>query len=211
MEKTYKYYFVYKTTNLINGKYYYGMHSTDNLNDGYLGSGTKLKRSVEKHGKENFKIEILEFLPNKESLIKKEKELINENVLNDPNSMNLQPGGGGGICNENHKLKLKSGSSIYQKEKWKNSLYREKHLKILNENILKVKLAHSEGKIKYDTFTGKKHKEETKRKMSESKKGMCDGEKNSQFGTCWITNGVENKKIKKEELVPDEWKKGRTL
>ena len=147
MEKIHKYYFVYKTTNLINGDYYYGMHSTDNLNDNYVGSGTILKRSIKKHGKENFKTEILEFLPNKESLIKKEKELINEDVLRDSKSMNLQPGGGGGICNEEHSLKLKSGSSIYQKEKWKNPIYRDKHLKILNENLLKVKVAHNEGRI----------------------------------------------------------------
>ena len=89
-EKIYKYYYIYKTTNLINGKYYYGMHSTDNLNDGYMGSGTHLKRSFEKYGKENFNTEILEFLSNKQELLKREKEIINEEVLNDSKSMNLQ-------------------------------------------------------------------------------------------------------------------------
>ena len=34
-----KYNFVYKTTNLLNNKYYIGVHSTDNLNDGYLELG----------------------------------------------------------------------------------------------------------------------------------------------------------------------------
>ena len=29
------------------------------------------------------------------------------------------------------------------------------------------------------------------------------GQQNSQYGTCWITNGAENKKIRKEEL--DSW------
>ena len=26
------------------------------------------------------------------------------------------------------------------------------------------------------------------------------GKNNSQYGTCWITNGIENKKIKKSDL-----------
>ena len=34
-----KYNIVYKITNNINGKYYYGIHSTNNVNDRYLGSG----------------------------------------------------------------------------------------------------------------------------------------------------------------------------
>jgi len=27
----------------------------------------------------------------------------------------------------------------------------------------------------------------------------------------WITNGVENKKIKKDDLIPQGWNKGRKL
>lgn len=34
----------------------------------------------------------------------------------------------------------------------------------------KFKAAHAAGKIKYDTFTGRKHREETKQKMRESKR-----------------------------------------
>ena len=36
-----QYHFIYKTTNIITERYYYGMHSTDNLEDGYLGSGKR--------------------------------------------------------------------------------------------------------------------------------------------------------------------------
>ena len=45
------------TTNLINGMRYIGKHYGE-LNDGYLGSGTKLKQDIQKFGKENFKKEI---------------------------------------------------------------------------------------------------------------------------------------------------------
>ena len=70
-----KYNYIYKTTNLKNGKFYVGMHSTDNLNDGYLGSGDRLRRSIRRNGKNNFKLEILEFLSDRASLSLREKEL----------------------------------------------------------------------------------------------------------------------------------------
>ena len=72
---------------------------------------------------------------------------------------------------------------------------------------------------KYLTFhlwRGRKHTQETKDKMSKTHKANNDqsGEKNSQFGTCWITNGVENKKIKKEDInifLNKGWSKGRKM
>ena len=52
-------YLIYKTTNLLDGKYYVGCHQTKNPNDGYLGSGKHLKRAIKKYGFDNFKVEIL--------------------------------------------------------------------------------------------------------------------------------------------------------
>jgi len=68
--------------------------------------------------------------------------------------------------------------------------------------------------IKPYDWTGRKHKEETKKKMSKSSKGMCKGELNGSFGTCWIIKNNTNKKIKKEELqsfIDDGWIKGRKM
>jgi chaperonin GroES len=62
-------------------------------------------------------------------------------------------------------------------------------------------------------WTGKKHLESTIIKMREKKLGTGVKEANSQYGTCWITNGVENKKIKLVDLdnySNSEWFRGRT-
>ena len=37
------------------------------------------------------------------------------------------------------------------------------------------------------------------------------GSKNSQYGTMWITNGIQNKKIKKEDPIPQNWIRGRSF
>ena len=52
-----KFNFVYKTTDLSNGKEYIGSHSTNNINDHYLGSGRFLLKMIKKHGKEKFQRE----------------------------------------------------------------------------------------------------------------------------------------------------------
>lgn len=69
--KKYEFSFIYKTTNLITNKVYVGQHRTNNVNDNYLGSGRAFVKSIKKHGKENFKREILEFC-NSEDLNKRE-------------------------------------------------------------------------------------------------------------------------------------------
>ena len=67
------YYTVYRTTNLVNQKYYIGKHITDDINDGYLGSGTILNTAINKYGKNNFKKEILFLLLDLETMNQKEK------------------------------------------------------------------------------------------------------------------------------------------
>lgn len=69
------YYTVYKVTNKVNGKVYIGTHKTKNLNDGYMGSGKYLKRSIENHGIDNFEKEILFVYDNPEEMYDKENEI----------------------------------------------------------------------------------------------------------------------------------------
>jgi hypothetical protein len=48
--------------------------------------------------------------------------------------------------------------------------------------------------------------EEAKEKLRE-----YNGDKNSQFGSIWITDGNKNMKIKKDAIIPSGWSKGRTF
>ena len=189
------------------------MHSTDNLNDGYQGSGKKLWHSINKYGRENHQVEILEFLPTRKDLKQREFEIINEELINDPMCMNLQLGGGGGFVNENHYNKFAEG----RKEGYKKGLAKQQWLKEndkdwydrlkkrASENAKKHKLH-----LRYD-WNGKQHSAETKAKMSESQQGKQSGTRNSQYGKCWITNGTESKKIYKSDTIPDGWKLGRVI
>lgn len=89
-------YLIYKTVNLIDGKFYLGKHQTKDINDSYLGSGIHLKRAIKKFGVNNFKKEILFIFDTEEEMNKKEKELITERLIQDKNCYNIGIGGEGG-------------------------------------------------------------------------------------------------------------------
>ena len=200
-----KYHFIYKTTNLLSGRYYIGMHSTDDLNDGYLGSGTYLKRSINKHGKDNHSIEILEFVNSREELVAREKEIVSLQEIAKKECMNLKVGGTGGYSDIKHvesrqKARAEGHRRYFDSIKSNPDLYKEH-----SQKISKVK------KGQEGTFKGRHHSEETKKRMSESKKNSSKGVGNSQYGTCWITNEIESKKIYKGDLIPEGWRLGRKI
>lgn len=207
-----KYHFIYRTTNLLSGRYYIGMHSTDDLNDGYLGSGTYLKRSLNKHGKENHSIEILEFLNSRQELATREREVVSLQEIAKKECMNLKVGGEGGFTEEAQK-KGRISYGINYREKYRTDpQFREEHRKKAITGYEKgLKPYLESGVHNHATFKGKVHKPETIQKMKESKKGQGKGVSNSQYGTCWITDETENKKIKKSDSIPEGWRLGRKI
>lgn len=85
-----KYHFTYKTTCLITGRWYFGMHSTNDIDDGYMGSGTHLQNSLKKHGSENHILEIQEHLNTRAELRLREQEVLTEEFIADPLCMNIR-------------------------------------------------------------------------------------------------------------------------
>lgn len=107
-------YFVYKTTNRVNGKFYIGVHNGSDPH--YLGSGTILKRAFNVHGRDNFSREILHEGLTRDEAYKIESQLVTMDQVNDPNCYNLKEGGCGGT-QPDHILKKMSDvkKKMYQK------------------------------------------------------------------------------------------------
>ena len=82
------FYGIYKVTNKVNGKMYIGQHITDDIDDGYLGSGAIMKKALNKYGKETFTKEWLEFADNAEDLNYLERMYVNEEWLERPDTLN---------------------------------------------------------------------------------------------------------------------------
>lgn len=202
--------YIYKTTCNVTGKWYIGMHSTLNEEDGYMGSGLVLRRSIRKYGVDNHTKEILEYCESREALVLRETEIVTKELISDGLCMNLKEGGQGGFRDEEHMMKCSKAGAKKHSERMKTD--NDYYLKVRDYLSKGSKNYHKSGKHKYGTFKDKKHSEESKKLISEVMKGKGSGEANSQFGTCWINNGVENKKIKKDDLteyLDNHWVKGR--
>lgn len=167
------YYFFYEVKNKLNNKIYYGVHSTTNIRDGYLGSGVAIKKAIKKYGKENFSKTILKYFDSEEKMYEYERVVIDESVVNDLNTYNVTLGGDGGfshIDNRGEKNPMKSEetrkkvSVAESKTKQSNIEY---YRKIAIENLKKA--------TEYNT--GRKrpqHSEMMKQKARESNiKYLC--------------------------------------
>lgn len=202
-------YTVYKITNRLNNKVYIGYHQTNDLDDGYMGSGVHLKNAQEKYGIENFYKEILFDFDNPEDMKAKERELVDEEFLAREDVYNLARGGGDGWKSVND-----AGRNLYGRNG--QSGYGGENLIPIHDQseeiVAKRKSALSRAMTgKASNFKGKTHTDEWKSRQSAIMKQRQAGSKNSQFGSMWITNGIESKKISKLDIIPEGWYKGRKM
>ena len=196
-----KFYFIYLTTNLINGKKYIGKHY-GSLDDGYLGSGKILQRAIAKYGKDNFYREILDFSQSEEENAEKEKYYIALfDACHNDLFYNIHEGGNGGNTTAGMTLQEKQELSkkmsirtrgdrnpMYGKkrsEEWKqqhsywatyirdNSVYQTEEYRARMSQ-----LTSGENNGMY----GKHHSEKSKQKMSINRKGKTAGSKNGMYG-----------------------------
>jgi hypothetical protein len=208
------YYYLYEVKNIINGKIYVGVHKTEVLDDGYMGSGKVIISAINKYGIGNFSKTILEYFTNASDMFSREKELVTDEFLLREDVYNLRRGGAGGFDYIN-KSGFIMNSSHYGSGSIKASkggiATRNSKSAIFSEESRHRAVAVLRERYPNGTFYKKSHSAETKIKMQLSHIGGQVGSNNSQFGSMWITDGQLNMKINKESTVPAGWWKGRKI
>lgn len=179
-----KYNYFYKITNNINNHYYYGVHCTDNLDDGYMGSGIRLHYAYKKYGMENFTKEILKYFDTAQEAYEYEAEIVTENLTADKNCYNISLGGIIHLSTNKICVKYKNTKEFFMIDK--------------NEYDNEI----------YDTpWTNRCH---TKEQRSKIRQKMTP--KNSSNPRIWISKENKTKYLRKElleEYLNNGWELGR--
>ena len=220
--------YIYETTNLINGKKYIGKHKSNKFDSNYYGSGTGILKAIEKYGKENFKVRILEEIDtNQKDLDCKEVYYIEKynavkNELYYNNSYGGENEGWFGVNKAKIELgvtketKLKMSKSQQGHPSYFRLMSEKSRIKISKtlKDWYKSNIISDETRYKIGSaMRGKHHSKETKEKISNSLKGRklskehlsnlskaCSGKNNGMYGKIYINNGFKNKLILPNEL-----------
>jgi len=214
--------YIYKTTNLINGKQYIGLHRAKEFDTSYKGSGTILKKAIEKYGWNNFRCEILETCDSNEELNAREEYWIEHyHAVESELFYNIARGGNNAEKTPEYRESLKRGwtserrakqSALFKTEfnpnrspearrkmSEHNSSKRPEIRKRLSEKAKGRPNPHTKewNKRIGDALRGRKIgplSESTKKKLSE----RLSGKNNPMYGksvtkgTKWYTNGTIN-------------------
>lgn len=164
----------------------------------------KLSKSI---GLENFEKEILLETSNSEEMFEKEREMVELG----PHSYNLVLGGKGGFNNLS-KEQLRDNSRkggikcVELGLGWFRKTTEERA-----EQLRRFSGWHSKEHQLKTTNAARSDSANEKRKKTMRDNHHSQGTNNTQYGSMWITNGSFNQKIKKDDIVPEGWRKGRTM
>lgn len=175
---------IYKTTNLVNGKFYIGQTTLHDEN--YLGSGDILKKALIKYGRHNFKKETIDMGNTQQQLNESEAYWIKYYKDKYPNLIyNLSEGGqGGNLGEESNIRRVLEFKKNYKKEN--HPLYHKGYLRKGNKNTFYGKHHTAEAReIIRQANLGDKNPSKllsSRIKRSKALKGLMVGSKNPMFG-----------------------------
>jgi hypothetical protein len=154
--------------------FYVGKHSSNKIDDDYMGSGKLIQRAIAKHGIENFKKEILFIFDTELEMNSKEKELITEEFVARTDTYNLGVGGEGGPHFKGKKHSAESNAKAAESRRIKGRIYTEeskKKMSIAAKNrIYSEDICKNMSNSALNRKTGQKHSEETLSKIKEARK-----------------------------------------
>lgn len=219
-----KHHVIYRTVCLATGRYYIGMHSTDNLDDGYMGSGKRLWQSIKKHGLEQHRCEIIEHLPSREALRRREAEIVNEELIGMPMCMNLALGGQGGWSSEQMKAIWSNPDYAVKQRSRTHSGHTDNTTAALHEAALKQwadpeyrawKAEDNRKSQQLAVQSALSPEARAKRKSTLAAKKHSQGMNNPNFGKRWMHNPhtSECRSVKindAQSLLDAGWVYGRT-
>lgn len=226
--------YIYITENIINGKRYIGQKKSDKfLDKKYLGSGSILKKAIEKYGEESFKVSLICECDSKEELDEMEIYYIQlYNAQNDDNFYNLTRGGESGLGGpkfKGHKHTDEAKKKISESLSGENNpffgkTHTEECKQRMREKAKYRKPVSQETREKLSKIhKGVKFTDEHRRKISEAQKGekgnnygkkLSDDTKtkisNTVHNQVWMNDGIKTYRIQKE-LVDEYLDKGYVL
>lgn len=222
-------YYFYKTTNLINGMYYYGVGHKNN----YLGSGKYFKRALKKYGLSNFDKEILKWFNTAEEAFNFEDRFLKLfNLRDDINSYNLCNNSFGGntmprkgtkeyedrilkiskaSTANNYKVWAKRNSnerkSIGDKISYSKSLHNEEKKSEIYEKYKKTFLDDEEKMIRFKINSSKSAKLKYKNMTDYEKSSIAKKTVETRQKNLEVLNEDERKKILRERHASAKGKK----
>jgi len=183
--------------------FYYGVH-TDNGRP-YFGSPKTHKWRWDFYEHE---ITILEWFETREEADAVEKRII-DHFLNDVNCLNECAGGKFSLESLRRGALTRNQLPVLQDTRDKMSESQKKHWGQIPPEE-RSNLTRLRGLWSGTPEAEKERVREAQIKAFE-RIGHQQGSKNSQHGTMWVTNGESAIKIKKDEPIPEGYRRGRTL
>lgn len=184
--------YVYKTTNLINGRIYIGQHKSNGWDEQYIGSGKILGIALKKYGRKNFVCEIIENCKTKEEL--NQREIYWIAFYREKNKCyNITNGGEGRAAPHSEETRKKLSKSlmghVVSNETRENMSNAHKGIMATKESKAKISKAlkgrplsenHKENLSKSHLGIPNPHSKEWREKVSRANKGRIFNESSKQ-------------------------------
>ena len=226
-QQTTAYHTVYVIRNNLNNKIYVGAHSTRDIFDSYMGSGTYLKNAQRKYGLEHFSKYTLALFNTSDEMFAAEESIVNEAFLKREDVYNIRIGGRTSYTSFGIERTLEARKKI--SEALKGRKLSKEHCAKMSE-VQKGRVASTEAKknmcAAQQMFWQSEKAEKRRKDVSASKKGSNNyffgkklteehrkkislKRKAAKGKYIWITDGNKDTRVKKEDLIPIGWSRGR--